>query len=220
MHCFIQTKKGNNISKKAFLDVYYAFFLTNTKLKKIKYKARQQEIDTCSNRQVKEQKYYVFKLLEEAVKKSLGQKLNDLNIEKNEFKKWVCKDCYFSLTHTENLVAVAISSAPVGVDVENKNKIFSDRLAQKVFTDDELKEFKQLNASDKKEYFLTKWTQKESVFKSKNERVFLPNKVQTLGAKSTIIAYENKEFILSYYSQDNIELNSFQNLTKGGEYEN
>ncbi len=217
MHCLIGTKKGNNISKKAFLDVYYAFFPINKKLKRLKNKARQQEIDSCSNTQVKEQKYYVFKLLEIAVKKSLGKKLKQLNVEKNEFNKWVCKDCYFSLTHTENLVAVAISNAPVGIDVESANKNFSDSLAKKVFTDCEFKEFELLDTSERKEYFITKWTQKESVFKSKNKRAFSPNKIETLGAKSKNIVFENKEFILSYYSQDNIELNNFKNLTKGGE---
>ena len=79
---------------------------------------RQAEIEKCSNEKVKREKYFVWKLLEYAIFNTIGEPIENFNFEKNPNRKWVSDRVYFSLSHSDGVVAVALSDREVGVDIE------------------------------------------------------------------------------------------------------
>jgi 4'-phosphopantetheinyl transferase len=74
----------------------------------------------------------------------------------------------FSISHSRDLVAVALSSETlVGVDVQHIPHDFkSHALAERIFSDDDLKIFRALPASEAARAFFRAWTGKEAVLKA------------------------------------------------------
>ena len=140
---------------------------------------RAKEIESCSNERVKKQKYFVWKLLENALMRSLGLKLSKLNIRKRTNGKWECDECFFSLSHCDDFVAVAISRKSVGIDIEkcDPNR-FTDALAEKISTVKEADEIARLTEK-KGEALNVLWTKKEAVFKQLGEGAFRPKSIET-----------------------------------------
>lgn len=64
-----------------------------------------------------------------------------LIISHNEFGKPLIENIYFSLSHSNNIVCLAISNRDVGVDVEVIEEKDNDLLAKKIMTDDEYNEY-------------------------------------------------------------------------------
>lgn len=69
---------------------------------------------------------------------------------------------HFSLSHTKNAVACAVSSSPVGVDVQNK-LVYSSRLADRICSKEERAALE--NAKDMDEALTALWTKKEALAK-------------------------------------------------------
>ena len=149
------------------LSVFVAKIPKNTPITTLSHPLRQNQIDDCLSYKVKEEKFFVWKLLEYAVNLVLGEPISNFDITLDKTGKWLSNGFEFSLSHSKGVVAVAISPNPVGVDIElieaPKVNVF-----EKVLNDKQLKEFNLLPESEKIEYFITKWANKESVFKSKN----------------------------------------------------
>lgn len=71
-------------------------------------------------------------------------------------------DVFFSISHCQKAIAVAISDEPVGIDVESFRKA-DDALLSRTMNSSEIR---LINASDNKERaFIELWTKKEAVFK-------------------------------------------------------
>ncbi len=132
---------------------------------------RADEILSVRNDRLRKEKYHVWKLLEYACE-SLGLNFRELNFSKNENGKWECKEVCFSLSHTDGAVAVAISKDAVGVDIE-KVSDRAKKVAKKVFSQDEL----YACTGDEILYTTRLWTQKESIFKTLDKRVFSPQNI-------------------------------------------
>jgi len=74
---------------------------------------------------------------------------------------------HFNLTHTDCLAAVAVSSLPVGIDVEWLGRANSSlELAQRYFTVAEHRDIQQQPAHHQHQRFLTYWTLKEAFLKA------------------------------------------------------
>lgn len=79
---------------------------------------------------------------------------------------------YFSISHTDNIAAVVISDAPVGIDIEGKNSI-NEALVKKAFSESDAEWI--LSADDEESRsrrFLRAWTLKESYVKMLGESIF------------------------------------------------
>ena len=127
-------------------------------------KARIKEIDSCKNEKVKRQKFYAWALLEKCAE-SLGFTPHNLSFKKLENGKWVCSDFEFSISHSEDVVAVAIDNKKIGVDIQIDTNINCEVFAKKILTNSEFSLFENLSKEQKHEFLLEKWTQKESVYK-------------------------------------------------------
>ena len=153
------------------VKVYYSKIPTGEMKLDVYPKERADEINSVRNDRLKKEKYYAWKLLERAFTEC-GFVFSDLEFTKNENGKWVCDRCHFSLSHTDGMVAVALSDLTVGVDVE-KVSDRAKKVAKKVFSADELS-----GSSDDEILYTTKlWTIKESIFKTLDERIFSPQNI-------------------------------------------
>lgn len=128
---------------------------------------RRKEISECKSAKVRREKSSVWALLEYAVKDAYGKKLCDFVFEKTSDGKWVSDKFYFSLSHSKNVVTVAVSDCPIGVDVESidnfsvateRNK---DKFLKKICSEDEYEKYKNAPIS----LLTALWTQKESTYK-------------------------------------------------------
>ena len=158
------------------LNVLVAEIPTDGEVGEVYPELRSKEISLCKNERVRLQKYYVWKLLEYGLQWTFGCKIENVRFEKGKNGKWSCDRCEFSLSHSENVVAVALSRKPVGVDVEIITPPVVKGLENKILTREERAEFDAIDG-DKTSFLIEQWSKKESVFKSRNEKSFLPKKI-------------------------------------------
>ncbi|MDR3318158.1 MAG: 4'-phosphopantetheinyl transferase superfamily protein [Clostridiales bacterium] len=69
---------------------------------------------------------------------------------------------HFNISHTQGLSLCAVSDCPVGADAE---RIRETVPAVRAFTDKERAEIDGLSGAEKREYFFSRWTAKESALK-------------------------------------------------------
>lgn len=143
-------------------------------------KQRRSEIEKVSNERVKREKYFVWRLLEYALERSFGKRRNNLEFKKEQFGGWSAGDIFFSLSHSEGALAVAVSRARVGVDIELVGEKKDSRIAERIFTEGEMAEYNSLPEEDRAEYLIKAWTMKEAIFKSEGKDAFIPIEYDTL----------------------------------------
>ena len=164
---------------------------------------RQAEIDGISRESVRREKYFVWKLLEYAVASTIDMPIEELSFKKLPSRKWISDKICFSLSHTDGVVAVAISDRPVGVDVE-KIRPHRQGLERSILTK---KELTQLSATEPKylwEQIIRLWTQKESIFKAGDGEIFEPTKIETAeySVKTEMLSFDGENFMLSVCAYD------------------
>lgn len=174
---------------------------------------RQSEIESTKNQKVKEEKYFAWRLLEYALMRTFGYKIDRLNFEKTENGKWVLDNCYISLSHSHGMVAVAVSKKPIGADVELIEKPKNNAI-ERVLNRLEKKAFKKVEDKDKDRYLLTTWSKKESAYKKIGKGKFLPSKIDTVKHSffEKFIKENGKEYILTVCSEFSNEVRHFERV--------
>lgn len=157
---------------------------------------RNEEIENIANETKKQEKYCVWKLLEFAVKDAYNKNLEEIQFSKNSNGKWFCPEFYFSLSHSTSAVAVAISSKPVGVDIEMDREIKTS-LKNKILSNNEMEEFENLADSNKNEWLIKKWTQKESAYKKEEIQDRNLKNANLDYAKTYTLSINNKRYFVS-----------------------
>jgi 4'-phosphopantetheinyl transferase len=100
---------------------------------------------------------------------------------------------HFNVSHSKELIFIAISSADVvGVDVERVSNRSLERLVPRLFSNKEKLEF--LNEADKLDFFYRYWTLKESIIKAvgKGHQLKL-NEIDIARIRSTGFCYQEYE---------------------------
>ncbi len=175
------------------INVYYSF-LTDFSVDKSKIKyltnVRAEYLNNISDKKRLKQSYSVWKLLEYVLE-------NDFSIYEKDFLynadgSWELKGnkVRFSLTHSNNLVAVAISTNFVGIDAEMCSKKLLKLKPKFDFND-----FSNLTEEQSIQLLTKKWTEKESLFKSKCGNNFNSIKVFDKSANSyclTVCSLDNE----------------------------
>lgn len=124
--------------------------LTNINKKRAEYlsnlKGNTQLISYCS---------WIF--LKEIIKENYNLNIDELDLCYNDFKKPYFKDnpFFFNISHSKDIIAIAISSKEVGVDIQViENNTYVNRLAKKMNLNDDIyeviKKFSSLEAYYKK----------------------------------------------------------------------
>ncbi len=140
--------------------------------------ARQERMDASANENQRRQRYFVWKLLEYAVAKSFGLKFDEQDFSVNAEGKWRCKACFFSLSHSRDAVAVAVSDRPIGVDIESLERTLAPGLENKILTEKERLACGALDGTRRQTYLLEKWCAKESIYKAGDGIAFNPRKME------------------------------------------
>ena len=152
-----------------------------------------EEIKKLKNNSSIEQKRCAYGLLDYALTEYLGKKQALSKVTKDKRGKPSMPNCFFSISHTNEMVAVAVSHHDIGVDIE------------------EIKEHSALNPSrnhvicdgENAESFLdvlSLWTKKEAIFKLDNTiDSFIPAKINTnlYPTRTVKLAFNEKEYYLS-----------------------
>ena len=161
---------------------------------------RREEIDNCKDESVRQRKYYAFKLLELALNVVYSKLMRDVKFEKNASGKWTCDVCEFSISHCNDIVVVAVSDKPVGVDVELIDEDrFDERLQQRIFSKNEQNAAWQMSQEQRAQYANRLWTAKEAIFKRDEGTAFVANFIDTtVSVSETVIVNDaDKKYYLS-----------------------
>ncbi len=158
---------------------------------------RKEEIEKCRNSDVKEQKFYVWKLLEYALFDTFGLEKSILNFQKKNNGKWILDGYFFSLSHSGNIVVVAVSDSPIGVDIQKIKKIEdASKFKAVIFSEKEKSKYRNVND----EQLMQIWSLKECSFKKSNDSNFAPNhyEIDTLSRYNSLRLESQKDkYILS-----------------------
>ena len=187
------------------LRVYVTAIPTDarTDLTRIACEQRRAEIEKIKNPRVKAEKLFAWLLLEYAVKADFGCALSSLNPRKTDSGKWVADRIFFSISHSDGIIAVAVSDKPVGVDIQGEVVPRAKNFAEKVLNERELSELSELTDKDKSKQLIELWSKKEALFKLDGDGVFSPKKIDTKSFVSFVQINEAKgTSILSVASRD------------------
>ena len=195
------------------VDVYVGAIPEKVKISSVYPKERAKEIKACANERVRVEKYCAWRLLEYALHRTFGAKIKDLEITKNENGKWICPTHHFSISHTHGAVAVCVSRGDVGVDIE----LLSDKLlnvASRILTEGERSEYEKATEENKMSFMGEKWTQKESIFKSLDQRAFMPSKIETSEHKTFVkeLDFQDGKLALSVATQTPERVRLYENV--------
>jgi phosphopantetheinyl transferase len=166
--------------KMPIVDVYIAQLPQNEPIGKVECKERRAEIEAVSNENVRREKYFVWQLLCYALERSFGPRVRKMKFAKQKWGGWSVGDLSLSLSHGEGALAVAVSRAPVGMDIQGANSLRDEKIASRILTAAELSEYEKTPPERKKERLIQIWTAKEAIFKSKGLEAFIPNQTDTL----------------------------------------
>ena len=196
------------------IDVYVARLPKEESLEPLSCTERQRDIERISNERVRREKYYVWKLLEYAVKKSLGADASRLNFTKGKNQRWGCDACEISLSHSGEAIAVAISDRAVGVDVERIRVKSTERMADYILTEREIGEYAEIAESDSAKWLMIKWCEKEAIFKSQNKDSFVPSKIESSSffCKLSELTFEGEPYILVVAANERDDVNVIEAL--------
>ncbi len=145
---------------------------------------------------LRRQRYAVWRLLDVALAAKSGKGADERQFRRLPSGKWVCdpSEWYFSLSHSGNVVAVALCDVPVGVDVQRlEDFVGRDELARRILDSDERARFDTLAGDSRVRYLAEMWAAKESLFKQSGGEVFVPSDWQgssalTLSAPNGYVA--------------------------------
>lgn len=184
------------------LDVYVGELKDYSAVSPVYPPERNEQIQSCTNSHIQLQRYGVWKLLERALMRTFGLKIEDCSFERLPSGKWACDKCCFSLSHSHDALAVAISKSSVGVDIELIEEPKA-KIAARLLSDSELHHYLSLNAQEQADYLIKCFTQKESMFKRSNDTVFNPKSlVADSTVKSRHVNIGGKEYWLSVANDD------------------
>lgn len=190
------------------VDVYISAIDKNEAIGEIANKIRREEIAKISNERVKREKYCAWKLLYHALKNSFGLEAEKLDFIKLDCGAWAVEGAEISISHSDDAIAVAVSNAPVGIDIERVHKPRSNRMAKFIMNERELEIFKSLPDEAKEERLIEIWTTKEAIFKTKKAPAFLPKEtdIESYPIKTIKFNINDKKYICTVATEsvDNV----------------
>lgn len=168
-------------------------------------KERKTEIEKTESSDEKKRKYFSWKLLQFALsERGINAKKQNLVCDNNG--KWHTDGVCFSISHTKNVVAVAVSDNEVGIDIEKSDRAISKALFDKIACEAEIKAYPQPTVKD----VLILWTKKEAIFKRNGDKVFIAKEINTLNENAKTIYSENGDIVISVSSTLPLNLKLFQ----------
>ena len=181
-------------NSRPILDVYLAA-VTEEADCAVSHPVRAAELEKTNDPSLRAQRAQVWRLLEYAIRRSFGLEPEDAKLKRDKYGKWSGKGIYISLSHTPEAVAAAVSNGPVGLDIESPRECRRlEAMTARILTPAEAEGFPAGDA----EAFLELWTRKESLFKCRGGKRFVPSATDTMGQDIRTLRLDSpSELILS-----------------------
>ena len=158
----------------AKLDVYISSLPSTIDFEPVIPRQRNDEINGCRNERVRAEKYWAWKMLEYGMSRTFGIGMKDVGAKRDAAGKWT-GNRFFSISHGGGLIAVAVSSDKVGIDIEVSAE-FKRRFSGR---EERLTEILDAEKGCGLERLLELWTQKEASFKAmEHQEKFIPAKIK------------------------------------------
>ncbi|MBO5789945.1 MAG: lecithin retinol acyltransferase family protein [Clostridia bacterium] len=195
-------------------DVYIAALPENASIGDTACKARRAELAAISNEAVKREKYFVWKLLCYALERSFGRRAAKCEFKKERYGGWSAGEYEISLSHSDGALAVAVSRAPIGIDIERVHTPRGEKMAQRILNEQELAAYESTSPEKKEERLIELWTAKEALFKAKHIEHFIPSQTDTVGAsfKTDFIDIKGKRYVWSVATQTPEKVRVYTNV--------
>ena len=191
--------------------VYYAKMPSYIGDRELYPQQRMTEIFRCRNEKTKREKYWVWVLLEKALADAFNTDITNLQFTKLPNNKWISDKCDFSLSHTDTVLAVAVSNSAVGVDIEGIKALRSG-IEGKILTEREISQLSGMTLAEREEYILEKWCEKEAIFKRGNSDALLPRTIETTDYKTEKIrvTLSDKEYLIAVCADGDVVLREIE----------
>lgn len=202
--CEVAEQVVESWKKKCRCDVYFSKIPHDVSVTEVFPPERQREMEGVRNERLRSEKYWSWKTLEYALFRSFGYRMEDLTFSKSKNGKWLCDKCFFSISHSHGYVAVAVSNAEIGIDIENLTS-FEEKCGEKAFFDGMKRHLvgRWQSARATPAELLRLWTQKESLFKRSSKSSFRPRRLRVTGAVSSFeFSHEDVTFLCSVSGND------------------
>ena len=168
--------------KKFTVDRAYVFvaqFDKNAEAEMVLPAERNEYVFAATDPLVRLQRYAVWRLLDLAIASCLGKTVADCKFTRMKSGKWVSSNLpmAFSLSHCDDVVAVALCPDGVGVDVQSLDSFSKPELsalANRILTYNEKALFDAFPPDERIVYIAKNWCEKESVFKLCGDGAFSP----------------------------------------------
>ena len=199
----------SNVQLNSSVAVYLSKFDDTTTVGKVQPSIRNEAIECCTDELTKRQRYCVWQLLDYALKRHFGMGVGDYDFTVDSNGKWHCDGACFSLTHCNDVVAVAVSSKPVGVDVEAvanfERKVSDSKFLARVLTADEQGRIEAIDACERARALAELWTRKESLFKLTGGASFVAKNISTSSlAYCQLVQMDGVEYALAVATNDSL----------------
>lgn len=132
-------------------------------------------------------------------------KCSDYRLEKTDQGKPFLPEFpefHFNVTHSKNLIMVALSQGRVGVDLERMRNLDVVRVAQRFFSPQELLFLQKKNREKNQETFFKLWTAKEAALKADGGGI-------ALGMKNNIALMEGDNIRAIFFKKQSWKINSW-----------
>lgn len=177
------------------IDVYVSSVERFKDFKKMPKYAKN-ELKSVTNPSLIAQKKASYGLLDYAMNASFKTSVDFKSMSKDERGKPHLKDKFFSVSHTNDLVCVAVSGINIGVDIEEiKEHVSLDRTRSHIVCEGE-----EATTIDE---MVALWTKKEAIFKLDDTiRSYIPSKIDTskYQSKTSFLEYDGKKYALTLAS--------------------
>jgi 4'-phosphopantetheinyl transferase len=138
-----------------------------------------------------------------------------LSVKYNDYGKPFVEDGKkYNITHSGNVVMVAVADFEVGLDAEiRQNKVYS-HIAHKVLTEREYMEYQSLSGAENTDYFIEHWVAKESYLKLMGTGIYkYPGDVDYDGrlvngciCQQKLIKYKNHSYFVAVTTNNPVEI--------------
>lgn len=164
---------------------------------------RQTEINHCLTQKSHDEKYYIWHLLQFAMKDTFHIDIKNVSFSHLKNGKWTCPLCYFSFSHSGPLLAVALSNQKVGIDIQSIRDISNkSKMMSYLLSNEEQDLFTNLNSLN----LLRIFSLKEALFKSGEQDFFNPLEIKIIQENQRFywkkITFKKKDYQLCVVYQN------------------
>lgn len=195
------------------LDVYIAKIPESDNFSPLFPPERDAEVAATSNKKVRKEKYYVWRLLEHALGRSFGYKMENMRFSKEKDGRWIADRCCFSLSHSDGVVAVAVSRKDVGIDIQRCVKPNNPRaLAERILTENEMLAYTTAPDDD---FLVNAWSLKEAIYKRDGVGAFVPSAISSDNGEAftSFTTIDNVAYVLSVVGEDIDKIRIFEDVS-------